>query len=77
MSRLGVPPFVFFQEKNKSDKGAKHMSSSGIVDWLTILFFLWFGLKLFVPALNKGYFSILGGIIALAAALAIIVDRSP
>jgi hypothetical protein len=53
------------------------MSSSGIVDWLTILFFLWFGLKVFVPALQKGYFNIIGGIIALAAALAIILDTSP
>ena len=53
------------------------MSSSGIVDWLMILFFLWFGLKLFVPALNKGYFSILGGVLALAAAIAIFLDTSP
>ena len=55
------------------------MSASGIVDWLTILFFLWVGLKLVVPALNKdrGFFNILGGIIALAAAVAIILDTSP
>jgi hypothetical protein len=55
------------------------MSASGIVDWLTILFFLWVGLKLVVPALNKdrGVFNIIGGIIALAAAAAIILDTSP
>jgi|SoiMetStandDraft_2_1073263.scaffolds.fasta_scaffold2167728_1 hypothetical protein len=53
------------------------MSMSGIVDWLTILFFVWFGLRVFVPSLQKGYFSILGGIIALAAAIALILDTSP
>jgi hypothetical protein len=53
------------------------MSMSAIVDWLTILFFLWFGLKVFVPSLQKGYFNIVGGIIALAAAIAIILDTSP
>jgi hypothetical protein len=53
------------------------MSMSAVVDWLTILFFLWFGLKWFIPALNKGFFSILGGILALATALAIILDTSP
>ena len=53
------------------------MSSSGIVDWLTLLFFLWFGQKVFVPSLQKGYFNMLGGIIALAAAIAIILDTSP
>jgi len=53
------------------------MSMSAIVDWLAILFFLWFGLKTFIPALSKGSLSILGGILALAAALSIILDRSP
>jgi hypothetical protein len=55
------------------------MSASGIVDWLTILFFLWVGLKLVVPALNKdrGFYNILGGILALAAAVAIFLDTSP
>jgi hypothetical protein len=55
------------------------MSSSGIVDWLMILFFLWVGLKLVVPALNKdrGIFNIIGGIIALAAGIAIFLDTSP
>jgi hypothetical protein len=53
------------------------MSTSGIVDWLTILFFLWFGVKVFVPSLQKGYFNVIGGIIALAAAIAIILDTSP
>jgi hypothetical protein len=50
---------------------------SGIVDWLTILFFLWFGLRTFIPALQKGYFNIVGAVIALAAGLAIILDTSP
>lgn len=53
------------------------MDMSAIADWCTLLFFLWYGLKTFIPALNKGYFSILGGIIALAAAVAIFLDRSP
>jgi hypothetical protein len=53
------------------------MDTSAMVDWLTILFFLWFGLKIFVPALQKGYFNIIGGIIALAAAIVITLDSSP
>ncbi len=48
-----------------------------IADWLTILFFLWFGLKTFIPALDKGYFAMLGGIIALGAAITIFIDRTP
>ena len=53
------------------------MSMSALVDWLTILFFLWFGLKVFVPSLQKGYFTMIGGLIALAAAIAISLDTSP
>ena len=53
------------------------MSASAIVDWLTILFFLWIGLRLIVPALNNRTFSIIGGILALAAGLAILLDTSP
>lgn len=45
------------------------MDLSLVADWFTILFFLWFGLKRFIPALDKGYFSILGAILALGAAL--------
>lgn len=52
------------------------MSMSTIADWCTILFLLWFGLKTFIPALEKGFFSTLGGIFALAAAIATILDRS-
>ena len=52
------------------------MNMSTIADWCTILFFLWFGLKTFIPALDKGFFSTLGGILALAAAIATILDRS-
>ena len=44
------------------------MDLSIVADWFTILFLLWFGLKQFVPALDKGYFSYIGGAIALAAA---------
>jgi hypothetical protein len=40
-----------------------------IADWCTVLFFLWYGLKKFIPALNKGLFAYLGAVIALAAAL--------
>jgi hypothetical protein len=53
------------------------MDMSAIADWCTILFLLWYGLKTFVPALGKGYGAIIGGIIALAAALATFIDRSP
>jgi hypothetical protein len=45
------------------------MDLSIIADWFTILFFLWFGLKQFIPALDKGFFPYVGGVIALAAAL--------
>lgn len=45
------------------------MDMSIIADWLTILFFLWYGLKKFIPALDKGFFQTLGGVVALAAAL--------
>jgi len=58
-------------------KGDQSMDMSAIADWCTILFFLWFGLKTFIPALDKGFFSTLGGIIALAAAISTFIDRSP
>lgn len=45
------------------------MDLSIIADWFTVFFFLWFGLKQFIPALNKGIFSAIGGILALGAAL--------
>ena len=45
------------------------MDLSIIADWFTIAFLLWYGLKKFIPALDKGFFSIVGGIIALLAAL--------
>jgi hypothetical protein len=34
-------------------------------------------LKTFISALDKGFFSTLGGIIALAAAVSTFIDRSP
>jgi hypothetical protein len=61
---------------NLSLEGEKTMDMSTIADWCTILFFLWFGLKKFIPALDKGYFSTLGALIALAAAITTILDRS-
>ena len=45
------------------------MDLSIVADWFTILFFLWFGLKQFIPALDRGSFSYIGGVVALAAAL--------
>ena len=45
------------------------MDLSIIADWFTILFFLWFRLKKFIPALDNGFFPTIGAIIALAAAL--------
>ena len=45
------------------------MDYSVIADWFTILFLLWFGLKRFIPALDKRFFSALGAIIALLAAV--------
>jgi len=45
------------------------MDMSIIADWFTIIFFLWFGLKKFIPALDKDIFSTFGAIIALAAAI--------
>jgi hypothetical protein len=45
------------------------MDYSVIADWFTIVFFLWFGLKAFIPALDKGIFQTLGAIVALGAAL--------
>ncbi len=45
------------------------MDYSIIADWFTILFFFWFGLKKFVPALDKGAYPTIGAIIALGAAI--------
>jgi hypothetical protein len=45
------------------------MDLSIVADWLTVLFLLWFGLKQFTPALNKGSLAYVGGVLALAAAL--------
>lgn len=52
-----------------NQKGENVMDYSVIADWFTILFFLWFGLKRFIPALDKRYFSALAAIIALLAAV--------
>lgn len=45
------------------------MDMSILADWFLILFFLWFGLKRFIPALDAGFFPILGAILALGVAL--------
>lgn len=45
------------------------MDMSAIADWFTILFLLWFGLKHFIPALDKGFSSTAGAVIAIAAAI--------
>jgi hypothetical protein len=58
-------------------KEKRLMDMSAIADWMTILFFLWYGLKTFIPALQKGPSITIGGILALAAALVIFLDSSP
>jgi hypothetical protein len=45
------------------------MDFSIIADWCIVLFFLWFGLKKFVPALDRDIFQTLGAILALAVAI--------
>jgi hypothetical protein len=50
-------------------KGENAMDLSIIADWFTVAFFLWFGLKYFIPALDKGFFPAVGAVIALAAAV--------
>lgn len=50
------------------------MDWSAIADWMTILFFLWYGLKTFVPALNTGASNMIGGIIAIVAAISIFLS---
>lgn len=45
------------------------MDLSIVADWLTILFLLWFGLKQFIPALDKNNLRYVGGALALGAAL--------
>ena len=52
------------------------MDMSAIADWCTILFFLWFGLKTFIPALDKGFFPTLAGIIALPVTVSTFIDCS-
>lgn len=53
------------------------MDWSTIADWFMILFFLWFGLKHFIPALDKGFLQTLGALLALATAISTILDSSP
>jgi len=45
------------------------MDLSVFADWCLIIFFLWFGLKNFIPALNKDLFQTLVAVLALAVAL--------
>ena len=53
------------------------MNWSVIADWMMILFFLWYGLKIFVPALNNGSAAYIGGILALGAAITTFIGRGP
>lgn len=41
------------------------MNFDMIVEWCTALFFLWYGLTAFVPALNTDMFKKIGAILAL------------
>lgn len=50
------------------------MNWSAIADWMTILFFLWYGLKMFIPALNQSPSNVIGGILAIAAAISIMLS---
>ena len=43
------------------------MDMSVVADWFLILFLLWFGLKKFIPALDKGVFPMVGAILAVGA----------
>jgi hypothetical protein len=45
------------------------MDLSVVADWFTILFFLWYGLSKFIPALDQKLFAKVGGVLALAAAV--------
>lgn len=53
------------------------MDTSTIADWVTILFFLWYALKTFIPSLQKGFFMYIGGVLALIAVIVLFIDRSP
>jgi hypothetical protein len=44
------------------------MDFSTYADWAMIAFFLWFGLKKFIPALEQGYFQYVGAVLALLVA---------
>jgi len=46
-----------------------------IAGWCTVLFFLWYGLAAFVPALAGGFFLMLGGILALGIAVFTFLNR--
>lgn len=45
------------------------MDMSMIADWFTILFFLWYGLKKFIPALDKGFLPYVEAVLAICAAV--------
>ena len=45
------------------------MDYSIIADWLTVLFLIWYGMKKFIPALDKGKISYIGAVLAIAAAI--------
>jgi FtsH-binding integral membrane protein len=45
------------------------MDYSIIADWLTVLFLLWYGLKKFIPVLDRGKISYIGAVLAIGAAI--------
>jgi len=50
------------------------MDLSLVADWLTALFLLWFGLKQFIPTLEKGFFPTVGAVLAIASAIFIVLS---
>lgn len=45
------------------------MDLSIVADWLIVIFFLWFGLKRFIAALDQDIFQTIGAIVALGIAV--------
>jgi hypothetical protein len=60
---------IYIPKPNFRCKGENLMDLSVVADWFTIIFFLWFGLKRFVRALDSDLFQTLGAVVALCAAI--------
>ena len=43
--------------------------SKSFATWCTIVFFLWYGLAMFVPSLTGGFFTYIAGLLALGIAV--------